>query len=138
MVVVAGGGGGGIVPCFADIERAVSHMGGDAWPRESSGIFDYIAVNRWNQDYKRDTLKEAIKSMVGYQKRPVAVNVVSQPDYKILITFEDNQEKVFDIKPFLEDRLYEDLKDLDLFNKVKISGHKVEWRPRLDIDISDL
>ena len=71
MVAVAGGGGGGIVTTFADIERAVSQMGGDSWPRENKGIFDYIAVNRWNQEYKRETLKAAITAMVGYFKNPV-------------------------------------------------------------------
>jgi len=65
MVAVAGGGGGGIVTTFADIERAVSQMGGDSWPRETAGVFDYIAVNRWNQDYKRDAFASAIKAMVG-------------------------------------------------------------------------
>ena len=66
IVANAGGGGGGIVSTFADLERAIVQMSGDAWPREVSGIFDYIAVNRWNQDYKRETLKSAITQMYKY------------------------------------------------------------------------
>ena len=62
-VASAGGGGGGIVTTFADIERAISHMGGHEWPMDTCGIFDYIAVNRWNQNYKREALKAAIKEM---------------------------------------------------------------------------
>lgn len=66
LVAVAGGGGGGIVSCFADLERAIAQWSGDSWPREKAGIFDFVAVNRWNQEYKRETLKAAIKEMVKY------------------------------------------------------------------------
>ncbi|MCL2840449.1 MAG: NAD(P)H-dependent oxidoreductase [Defluviitaleaceae bacterium] len=66
FVANAGGGGGGIVSTFAGLERAVVQMGGDEWPRETAGIFDMIAVNRWNQAYKRDTLKSAITEMYAY------------------------------------------------------------------------
>ena len=67
LVASAGGGGGGIITCLADMERAISHMGGDARPKETAGIFDYIAVNRWNKEYKMMALKEAITAMVKLQ-----------------------------------------------------------------------
>ena len=41
-------------------------MGGDSWPRYSKGICDFIAVNRWNQEYKREALKSAIKTMKNH------------------------------------------------------------------------
>ncbi|MCL2399534.1 MAG: flavodoxin family protein [Defluviitaleaceae bacterium] len=66
LVAVAGGGGGGIISAFEDLERAIVQWGGNNWPHEKSGIFDHIAVNRWNQEYKRETLKAAIKEMVKY------------------------------------------------------------------------
>ena len=56
IVANAGGGGGGIVNTLHQMERAISHMGGS--------IYDYIAVNRWNQEYKRESLKSAVKSMI--------------------------------------------------------------------------
>ena len=61
IVASAGGGGGGIISTFVEIEQAISHMDGKSWVY--GGIFDYIAVNRWNQDYKREALKAAIKEM---------------------------------------------------------------------------
>ena len=69
IVANAGGGGGGIVTTFADFERAISQMEGDDWPRETCGIFDMIAVNRWNQDYKRDALRSAITEMYKHWKK---------------------------------------------------------------------
>jgi len=64
LVASAGGGGGGIVNTFDVFERALNHMGSDPWKRETDGIFDYIAVNRWNKEYKLETLKSAIIEMV--------------------------------------------------------------------------
>ena len=61
VVASAGGGGGGTGSTFEYIERAITHMEGKPWV--FGGIFDYIAVNRWNQEYKRQTLKEAVKEM---------------------------------------------------------------------------
>lgn len=64
LVANAGGGGGGIVNTFDQIERAITHMGGNSQPRGNRGVYDYIAVNRWNQEYKRESLKSAVKSLV--------------------------------------------------------------------------
>jgi len=69
LVASAGGGGGGIVNTFECIERAIAHMGGNSQPRGNVGVYDYIAVNRWNQEYKRESLKSAVKSMVENSKR---------------------------------------------------------------------
>jgi multimeric flavodoxin WrbA len=66
LVAVAGGGGGGIINTFSQIERAIGHMEGHEAPFEREGVFDYIAVNRWNQDYKRDALKSAVAEMISY------------------------------------------------------------------------
>lgn len=65
LVASAGGGGGGTLTALEQLERAVVQMGGDEWPREQVGIFDRISVNRWNQVYKRETLKEAIRNWVA-------------------------------------------------------------------------
>ena len=69
IVASAGGGGGGIVTTFADLERAILHMGGNEWPMDTDGIFDYIAVNRWNQAYKREALKAAVKALVKHNNK---------------------------------------------------------------------
>ncbi|MCL1863190.1 MAG: flavodoxin family protein [Defluviitaleaceae bacterium] len=66
VVANAGGGGGGIINTFNQLERAISHMAGDGQPRETVGIFDWIAVNRWNKDYKLIALKFAVTEMHKY------------------------------------------------------------------------
>jgi len=65
LVAAAGGGGGGITTAFQQMERAVTHMGGTSYPYDVYGFFDYIAVNRWNSEYKRDALKSAVSTFVN-------------------------------------------------------------------------
>ena len=69
LVASAGGSGNGIINTLTQMERAIGHMGGDGMPKEEKGIYDYIAVNRWNKDYKLESLKAAVASMVKGNKR---------------------------------------------------------------------
>ena len=67
LVASAGGGGGGISSAIVQMERAITHMGGTGYPYDTQwGFYDYFAVNRWNQDYKRDALRAAITSFINW------------------------------------------------------------------------
>ncbi|MCL1998920.1 MAG: NAD(P)H-dependent oxidoreductase [Turicibacter sp.] len=136
VVASAGGGGGGIISTFADFERAITQMGADEWPRETHGIFDFIAVNRWNKNYKLTAFGEAIKEMIRRQKMPNATSVTAQENYTLLCTFDNGESRIFDMKPFLENM--PELKDEEIFKKVSIAGVQIEWRPLLSIEISEL
>ena len=54
--------------------------------------------------------------------------------YRLLLTFENDEERIFDMKPFLEKGIFKDLKDKSLFNSVKISYDSIEWENEADID----
>jgi multimeric flavodoxin WrbA len=66
LVASAGGGGGGITNTFVQMERAITHMGGTSYPYDVYGFFDYIAVNRWNQEYKREALMSAVAAFIKW------------------------------------------------------------------------
>ena len=67
LVSSAGGGGGGITSAFVQMERAISHMDGTGYPYDTEwGFFDYIAVNRWNQSYKREALYSAVTAFIKW------------------------------------------------------------------------
>ena len=138
LVAAAGGGGGGCPSAFLHMERAIEAMGGDGWPKEHAGLFDFIAINRWNKEYKLEAFKSAIIALYDFWKRPKAVDVKPLPEYNLLITFDNNEKRLLDFKPYIETRPYKKLKDLELFNKAQISGTKIEWRPLLDIDIVEV
>ncbi len=48
-------------------------------------------------------------------------NVIPLADYKLLITFENGEDRVFDVKPYLEIGKFSELKDVTLFNSVYLS-----------------
>ena len=78
IVASAGGGGGGIVSTFVSMERAVDQLGEHTGHQNgTAGVFDYIAVNRWNQVYKREALKAAISEMTAINRDKKEVPVMN-------------------------------------------------------------
>lgn len=55
-------------------------------------------------------------------------------DYKLLLTFENDEQKVFDVTPYLEVGKFSELKDDDLFKSVHISFDSIAWKNQLDLD----
>ncbi|MDR2835637.1 MAG: DUF2442 domain-containing protein [Bacteroidales bacterium] len=55
-------------------------------------------------------------------------------DYKLELTFENNEIRIFDIKPYLNTGLFKTLKDENLFNGVKISFDTIQWPNGIDLD----
>ena len=55
-------------------------------------------------------------------------------NYMLLLTFENNEKKLFDIKPYLAKGKFSELKDKTLFKTVKISFDTIEWANHLDLD----
>jgi len=62
---------------------------------------------------------------------PVAVQPLK--DYKLLITFDNNEKRIFDVKPYLHDSFFGPLKSLSVFNSVKISPISLEWAGGIDM-----
>jgi len=61
-------------------------------------------------------------------------NVKPLDNYSLLLTFENEEEKIFDIKPYLEIGKFKELKDEKLFKTVKVSFDSIEWDNELDLD----
>ena len=67
---------------------------------------------------------------------PTAVFVRPMEDYKLLITFENSETRVFDMKPMLKEKegtWFGNLLDRDYFRTVRIGGGSVEWPDEQDI-----
>ena len=65
--------------------------------------------------------------------RPRAIDVKALEEYRLLIKFSNGEEKVFDVKPYLEDKVFFELKNKELFKTVKVGGLSIEWANGLDI-----
>ncbi len=55
-------------------------------------------------------------------------------DYLLLLKFENQEEKIFDVKPYLEIGKFQELKDENLFKSVKVCFDSIEWDNKLDLD----
>ena len=55
-------------------------------------------------------------------------------NYKLLLEFENDERKMFDVSPYLTMGKFVELKDIALFNSVKISFDTIEWANHLDLD----
>ena len=64
---------------------------------------------------------------------PRVKSVQPQPDYKLLLTFSNNEHRVFDVKPYLSKGIFSSLKDTDLFNQVKQFNGSILWPGDLDL-----
>jgi hypothetical protein len=65
--------------------------------------------------------------------RPKAINVTPQSDYCLLVTFSNEEKRVFDVKPYLDFKPFTELKNTAIFDTVKPAGLSVEWVHGQDI-----
>jgi len=62
---------------------------------------------------------------------PVAVEPLDE--FKLLITFDNKEKRIFDITPYLSDSFFAPLKSLSIFNSVKVSPISLEWVGGIDM-----
>jgi len=55
-------------------------------------------------------------------------------DYKLELTFENKEVKIFDVKPYLDTGLFKKLRDENFFKMVKVSYDTIEWPDGIDLD----
>lgn len=65
--------------------------------------------------------------------RPRAINVKAIDNYKLIVTFSNKEKRIFDVKPYLEYKQFEKLKNPNFFKTVKIGGLSIEWGEGIDI-----
>jgi len=62
---------------------------------------------------------------------PIAVEPLKE--YKLLITFDNKEKRIFDVTPYLSDSFFAPLKTRSVFNSVKVSPISLEWAGGIDI-----
>ncbi|NFV11750.1 DUF2442 domain-containing protein [Clostridium sporogenes] len=61
-------------------------------------------------------------------------DVKALDSYKLLLTFENGEVRLFDMKPYLNKGIFKKLKDTSMFKSVKVSFDTIEWENEADID----
>lgn len=65
--------------------------------------------------------------------QPELLSVSPEEGYKLLLSYENGEKKIFDVSPYISGAWYGELKDLETFKKVRVSNHSVEWEGGQDI-----
>ena len=50
------------------------------------------------------------------------------------MTFENGEKRLFDMNPFLDKGIFRELRDVSLFNTVRLSFDTIEWANEADLD----
>ena len=66
------------------------------------------------------------------------IKVEPLDNYLLKLTFENNEERIFDVKPFLNKGKFNELADMQAFKSVHINFDTVEWNNNLDLDPESL
>ena len=55
------------------------------------------------------------------------------PDFRLLITFENGEQRIFNVAPYLDRGVFRELRHPRLFNGVRVSFDAVEWPNGADL-----
>ena len=61
------------------------------------------------------------------------IKVEPLKDYKLLLTFNNNEKKIKDMKPYLDKGVFRKLKNINFFNTVEIKFGTISWDENIDM-----
>ncbi len=70
--------------------------------------------------------------------RPKATAVKPLEGYRLLVTFDNGEMKVYDANPIIKGDWFGQLRDKKMFNTVHVAGLSVEWAGGQDVCPDDL
>lgn len=62
-----------------------------------------------------------------------AIDVKVLENYELEITFNNNEKRKFDVKPYFKFKQFKELKNIEEFQTVKVAGLSIEWQNGADI-----
>lgn len=98
--------------------------------KESVEALKKIRENGYDYKQVEKSLNELTESMLNNSKilmNPRVVSVVPNSNFTLTLTFSNHEVRTFDMKKYLEVGIFEDLKDIEYFNKVKVVLGSIQW-----------
>ncbi len=62
------------------------------------------------------------------------INVNPLEKYQLELTFENNEKRIFNLKPYLDTGIFSELVDEKLFKSVFVNYDTIEWKNGADLD----
>jgi hypothetical protein len=69
---------------------------------------------------------------------PYVKSVEPQENYCLLLTFENREKRIFDLRPYLDKGVFAQLKDVAWFKTARVVSGSVEWRGEIDLSYDTL
>jgi hypothetical protein len=69
---------------------------------------------------------------------PYVKSVRAQENYCLLLTFENGEKRIFDLKPYLDKDIFTRLKNVAEFKTARVVSGSVEWRGEIDLSYDTL
>lgn len=63
---------------------------------------------------------------------PRLVEAKTLPDYKLSLLFTNNEQKIFDVKPYLSKGIFKELQSLEIFRTANVVDGTVQWANNAD------
>jgi len=54
-------------------------------------------------------------------------------NFRLLIGFENGEQKIFDVNPYLNKGIFQELKSVEIFNSAKVADGTVQWSNEADL-----
>ena len=62
------------------------------------------------------------------------VDVQATGDYKLILTYDSGERRLFDVAPYLSIGRFAELRSIEAFQKIGVSFDTIEWENGLDLD----
>lgn len=69
---------------------------------------------------------------------PYVKSAQPRDDYCLLLTFENGEKRVFDLKPYFDKPVFAGLKNSALFKTARVVSGSVEWHGEIDLSYDTL
>ena len=69
---------------------------------------------------------------------PYVKSVEPRDHYRLLLTFENGEKRIFDVKPYLDMNVFAPLRNIALFKTVRAVSGSIEWRGEIDLSYDTL
>ena len=69
---------------------------------------------------------------------PYVKSAQPRDDYCLLLTFENGEKRVFDVKPYFDKPVFAGLKKIALFKTARVVSGSVEWQGEIDLSYDTL
>jgi len=64
---------------------------------------------------------------------PHVISAIPQENYRLALTFNNGEQRLFDLTPYLDKGIFKELRDTSYFRRVRVVAGAIEWPNEQDL-----